>query len=136
MLSIGDLSRRTGVKVPTIRYYEQIGLIEAQGRTSGNQRRFGLAGLERLEFIRHARDLGLPLDAIRTLLSLNETGAQCDATHAIASTHLADVRSRISRLQRLEAELSRITRACDPDGTGPCGILEALGDHGRCHGTH
>jgi DNA-binding transcriptional MerR regulator len=59
MYSIGELSRRTGVKVPTIRWYEQAGLLDEPGRTAGNQRRYARADLERLAFIRHARDLGL-----------------------------------------------------------------------------
>ena len=50
MFSIGELSRRTGVKVPTIRYYEQMGLVAPEGRTEGNQRRYGRDGLERLGF--------------------------------------------------------------------------------------
>jgi len=71
MYAIGELSRRTGVKVPTIRYYEQMGLISAPDRSEGNQRRYERADLERLTFIRHARDLGFPIEAIRELLSLS-----------------------------------------------------------------
>ena len=70
MLSIGALARRSGVKVPTIRYYEQLGLIDAPVRSDGNQRRYTDAQAQRLGFIRHARDLGLSLDAIRDLLRL------------------------------------------------------------------
>ncbi len=69
--SIGDLARLSGVKVPTIRYYEQAGLLPQPLRTEGNQRRFGQPDLERLQFIRHARDLGLPMEAIRDLLELS-----------------------------------------------------------------
>ena len=65
MFSIGELSRRTGVKVPTIRYYEEMGLIAAAGRTSGNQRRYGRDELEQLGFIRHARDLGLRVERVQ-----------------------------------------------------------------------
>jgi len=71
MYSIGDLSRRTGVKIPTIRYYEQMGLLEAPERSEGNQRRFGRKELERLAFIRHARDLGIGIDSIRDLIELS-----------------------------------------------------------------
>ena len=70
MLSIGQLSRRTGVKVPTIRYYEQVGLMPSAGRTEGNQRRYDQDGLERLGFIRHARDLGFSLEDIKSLIAL------------------------------------------------------------------
>ena len=65
MFSIGDLSRRTGVKVPTIRYYEQMGLVAAPERSEGNQRRYSRHELERLAFIRHARDLGFAVEDIR-----------------------------------------------------------------------
>ena len=60
MLTIGDLSKATGVKVPTIRYYEQMGLIYPAERSEGNQRRYSSEERERLAFIRHARDLGQP----------------------------------------------------------------------------
>lgn len=134
MYSIGDLSRATGVKVPTIRYYEGIGLIAAEGRTEGNQRRYGRAGLERLSFIRHARDLGLSLEAIRALVSLDPTNH--DETHGIAEAHLADIRQRIGRLRRLEAELARIVAACDGGPGHECNILEAFGDHDQCGHEH
>ncbi len=136
MFSIGDLARHTGVKVPTIRYYEGIGLVAPAERTAGNQRRYDRHGLQRLGFIRHARDLGLPLDAIRALLELEDhAGESCKGAHVIAADHLADIRERISRLQRLEAELSRIV-ATEDGGDGPCAVLAALGDHDACEGGH
>lgn len=135
MYSIGQLSRATGVKVTTIRYYEQMGLIAHDGRTAGNQRRYGQAGLDRLGFIRHARDLGLSLEAIRALVALEGDGA-CAKSHAIAEAHLQDVRDRIRRLKALERELVRIKASCKGDGSGPCSILTAFGDHGLCSGGH
>lgn len=68
MLTIGKLGEAAGVKVPTIRYYEQIGLLPEPDRSAGNQRLYGQSALDRLAFIRHARELGFPLDAIRDLL--------------------------------------------------------------------
>lgn len=134
MFSIGELSRATGVKVPTIRYYEQIGLIDADERTEGNQRRYSDAGRERLGFIRHARDLGLSLDVIRALIALDpENHAE---THAIAREHLSDVQVRIARLQRLEGELKRILAACDGGEDHACNILDAFGDHSQCEHDH
>ena len=72
MFSIGQLSKQTGVKVPTIRYYEQVGLLVSAGRTDGNQRRYDKEGLERLGFIRHARDLGFSIEAITALIDLQQ----------------------------------------------------------------
>lgn len=134
MFSIGALSRATGVKVPTIRYYEQVGLIAPEERTEGNQRRYGAAGLERLGFIKHARDLGLSLDTIRALIALDPTDHA--ATHEIASRHLEDIRKRMESLARLEAELERIMAACDGGHDHDCSILDAFGDHALCEGDH
>ncbi len=137
MYSIGHLSKRTGVKVTTIRYYEQQGLLEHAGRSAGNQRRYSQDGLDRLGFIRHARDLGLSLAAIRALVALEGKGAEaCADSHHIAEAHLADVRGRITRLQALEAELQRISASCDEVGDGACSILTAFADHSLCDGGH
>lgn len=134
--SIGALSRTTGVKVPTIRYYEQVGLITPTERTEGNQRRYDQAGRDRLQFIRHARDLGLPIEAIQTLLALSDKGRDCEGAHDIAHGHLEDIRARIDRLRRLERELERLSAACDHAPGEPCGLIAALGDHGQCSGAH
>ena len=137
MYSIGELSKRTSVKVPTIRYYEEIGLIEPFDRTSGNQRRYNAEGLRRLTFIKHARDLGLPLDAVRDLIAMEDTPRRpCAEAHAIARTHLDHIRERIARLQRLEAELARIATTHDHGTIETCGVLEALGDHLGCSTDH
>lgn len=136
MWSIGQMSQATGVKIPTIRYYEDIGLLPCEGRTSGNQRRYSDAGRDRLRFITHARALGLSIDAIRVLLSLSDDRDQpCDEAHQIAHAHLGDIRNRIEQLKRLERELTRITERADHDG-GPCRLLAALADHGQCAGGH
>lgn len=138
MFSIGALSRRTGVKVPTIRYYEQIGLLAPLERTEGNQRRYDQEGLERLGFIRHARDLGLPLEMIRQMLTLDAHDSDQHAEiHALASAHLAEVRTRIARLSKLADELERIiTHADTGEEAAGCDVLKALGDHSLCSGTH
>lgn len=137
MFSIGQMSRRTGVKIPTIRYYEGEGLIAPEGRSAGNQRRYDQAGLDRLTFIKHARDLGLGLEAIRALMGLDTRDAKDHAdVHRIAGAHLADVQSRIRRLQRLEAELQRIQTSCDQRQTEGCAILQAFGDHDLCDAPH
>lgn len=136
--SIGDLSRRTGVKVPTIRYYEKEGLIEEPIRTEGNQRRYTERDLERLTFIRHGRDLGLPMPAIRELLDLSaHPDAPCADADRIASEQLQNIRTRIAQLQSLEAELTRITQSCSgTHAIADCNVLKAFGDHGLCKGKH
>ena len=72
MLTIGSLGKKTGTKVQTIRYYEQIGLMPEPGRTEGGQRRYTDAELDRLSFIHHGRQMGFPLNAIRELLELSD----------------------------------------------------------------
>ena len=136
MFSIGQLSRATGVKIPTIRFYESKDLIACNGRTSGNQRRYDQAGLDRLTFIKHARDLGLPLDSIRELIRMQTQPKDHAETHQIATDHLGTVRDRIARLESLEAELSRIIASCDGGRGHDCSILHAFARHDLCKSEH
>lgn len=138
MYSIGELSRRTGVKVPTIRYYEDQGLIAATLRTAGNQRRFGDTELEQLSFIKHGRDLGFPLEAIQALIRLQDhPDRNCKEATDIAQHHLTEVRRKIDQLTRLEQELSRISQGCSGKGAVEnCTVLASLGDHRHCQTDH
>ncbi len=138
MLTIGKLGTAARVKVPTIRYYEQIGILPSAGRSAGNQRLYDRAALDRLSFIRHARELGFSLDAIRDLISLSDAPERsCDAADAIASTQLEAVRQRIARLKALEAELERMVSQCRHGTIASCRVIEVLGDHALCaHRDH
>jgi len=137
MYSIGELARATGVKVPTIRYYEQMGLIEAAERSEGNQRRYDRSGMERLAFIRHARDLGMPVGAIRELIDLSRHPEKpCEGADRIAREQLAAVRSRIARLKKLETELDRIATGCEAGNIADCYVIRALSDHELCAHEH
>jgi len=137
MLSIGKLSEATGVKVPTIRYYEQIDLLTEPSRTAGNQRLYDRKALERLAFIRHARDLGFSLEAIRELLGLsNDPGRPCAAVDEIAERQLAAVNARIARLIALREELERMLRQCACGTIADCRVIEVLGNHQLCAHEH
>ncbi|WP_439143889.1 MerR family transcriptional regulator [Planktotalea sp.] len=138
MFSIGQLSKQTGVKVPTIRYYEQVGLLESAGRTDGNQRRYDKDGVERLGFIKHARDLGFSIEAITALIDLQQhPDRSCKYATEIAQDQLADVREKLRRLTALEAELERISDGCDGDGSSNnCYVLTSLADHRHCRTEH
>lgn len=137
MLSIGKLSAATGVKVPTIRYYEDIGLLPAAERSAGNQRLYGARARERLSFIRHARDLGFPLEAIRELLGLSDNPDQsCAAVDRIATGQLAAVQARITRLMALRDELERMIGRCAHGTVGECRVIEVLGNHDLCAADH
>ncbi len=132
-LTIGELAERTGCKVPTIRYYEDIGLIPAPARTAGNQRRYAARHLERLAFVRHARSLGFHLDAIRELLSLSDDpNHACADVDRIARRQRDEIGARIARLQALRAELDRMIRDCTGGKVAECRIMEVLADHGQC----
>lgn len=135
--SIGQMSRRTGVKVTTIRYYESRGLIPSPSRTEGGQRRYDEAGLERLAFLRHARELGFGLDDISDLMAIAEAPAEdCAPAHEIARKQLAAVDRRLTILAQLREELARMVYADDPGQTGECRVIQVLGDHRLCIGTH
>lgn len=137
MLSIGTLAKRTGTKVQTIRYYEQIGLMPEPGRTEGGQRRYGEAGLDRLAFIRHSRQLGFSLDAIRELLELSDSPERsCAEVDAVAQRQLREVEARIKRLEALRAELRRMVAECNRDRVADCRVLEVLRDHEECLTDH
>lgn len=135
--SIGDLSAQSGVKVPTIRYYEQIGLIDAPSRTEGNQRRYGTAELDRLRFIAHARDMGFPMESLKSMLALAaRREAPCARVDAIVEQHLAEVDQRIEQLTRLRGELAGMLSDCHHGTVGQCRIVEVLSDHDRCACEH
>ena len=137
-LSIGALAAHTGVKVPTIRYYESIGLLPAPPRTEGNRRAYDAAAARRLRFIRHARELGFEVEAIRQLLTLAQTPEQSyHAADDLARLHLADIDSKIARLQSLRAEVARMLDECAQGGARTCRVIEVLADHGQClHDAH
>ncbi|QFU07238.1 HTH-type transcriptional regulator ZntR [Rhodobacteraceae bacterium THAF1] len=137
MLTIGNLAKKTGTKVQTIRYYEQIGLMPEPGRTAGGQRRYGEDELDRLAFVRHARQLGFTLEAIRELLDLSdEPDRSCENADAIARRQLRQVEQRIARLEALRTELKRMVRECAGGQTADCRVLEVLRDHSECLTDH
>jgi Cu(I)-responsive transcriptional regulator len=137
MLSIGTMSRKTGTKVQTIRYYEQIGLLPEPGRSEGGQRRYTEHDLDRLAFIRHARQLGFSLDAIRELLALADNPRQsCANADSIAARQLRQVEKRIMRLQALKTELRRMIDECNGESIAECRVLEVLRDHSECLTEH
>ena len=124
---IGVAARTTGVKVPTIRYYEASGLLSSPQRTASNRRLYGEADLHRLAFIRHAREMGFDTEAIRTLLVLQDEPRQsCAAADVIARARLAEVRQRIASLSALQVELERMIRSCRRGRVADCRVIEAV----------
>lgn len=133
MHSIGMLAKRTGTKVQTIRYYEQIGLLPEADRTMGGQRRYGDNEFDRLSFIRHSRQLGFTLEAIRELLALSDNPSKpCAEVDRIALGQLKEVERRIERLNVLKVELERMIAECAQGRVGECRVLDVLRNQDLC----
>jgi MerR family mercuric resistance operon transcriptional regulator len=126
-ITIGELSRRTGCKIETIRYYEKIGVLPKPQRR-GKYRSYQGADVQRLSFVRRARELGFPIDAVRALLALDGIGpASCADARSLAKDHLSDVTAKIADLRRMETVLRQTVDACGAGGEVGCPLLEALG---------
>jgi DNA-binding transcriptional MerR regulator len=130
-ISIGVLAQQTGCTVPTIRYYEEIGLLPTGLRTEAGRRLYGAPTVKRLTFIRRCRDFGFSIDQVRELVGLvDEPQRPCVEVRDIAAVHLAEVRKKLADLQALEASLSAFVVSCDTACAGgpsiDCTILEDL----------
>ncbi len=127
-MSIGELASATGVKVVTIRYYEQAGILPVPARTAGNYRSYSQEHARKLRFVRRCRELGFSLDQVRDLSRLSsEDAPSCAEVCQMAARHLKEIKDRLADLKRLESELCRIITCCN--GTrllAECRILEAL----------
>lgn len=135
--SIGELSAETGVKVPTIRYYEQAGLMEAPPRTQGNQRRYGHEARDRLRFIAHARAMGFPMPSLKAMLRLSRhKEAPCSDLDELVRDRLAEVDERIERLTALRVELSAMLESHQHGTVADCRVIEVLANHAECRCDH
>ncbi len=135
--SIGELAAETGVKIPTIRYYEGIGLIPAPPRSEGNQRRYDDAALRTLKFIAHARAMGFPMPELKAMLRIaGHADAPCDDIDALVRDRLAEVDARIRSLTALRTELSGMLQSHHHGTVANCRIVEVLSDHEHCAHEH
>jgi len=126
-MQIGQLSKKTGCNIETIRYYEKRGLLLSPPRTAGGYRLYDPDHLKRLTFVMRSRDLGFSMAEIEKLLSLvDEHQLTCHDMHQQTLAHLGDIHSKIADLKRLERVLTEIASKCS-DGTVPeCPIIDAL----------
>lgn len=129
--SIGAASKQTGCSVPTIRYYEEVGLLPPAPRTESNQRHYDQAAIRRLTFIRRCRDFGFTIEQVRELVGLvDKPNQDCVEVRDIAQMHLQDVQKKLAEFQALEASLSAFVcscnSACAGGPAGDCTILEDL----------
>ena len=126
-LTRGQVAKATGTKIETIRFYEKIGLLTAPERTANNYRVYGQTDLERLSFIRRARDLGFSLDQVRTLLDLaDDRTRSCCMVDEITREQLKAVEQKITDLLALKRELSYLIEQCSRGTIADCRIIGAL----------
>lgn len=127
-LTIGQVARRAGVGVETVRFYEREGLINEPARKASGYRQFGEEVVARLRFIRRAKELGFTLKEIRELLSLKvDPSTSCAEVKGRTEAKLADIEARIKSLKRMKRALAKLNRDCSGRGTtSECPILEAL----------
>ncbi|HVZ14508.1 MAG TPA: helix-turn-helix domain-containing protein [Bauldia sp.] len=131
-LTIGHLAHATGTKTETIRYYEKIGLLPRPRRTAGNYRSYGEEHVQRLGFIRRARDLGFSIDDVRELLTLAAHREQsCDNVDEIAARHLAATERKIAALTRLRRELGKMLASCHGGEISECRVIQSLSQDQR-----
>ena len=126
-ISIGALSKRTGVNIETIRYYERIGILPAPPRSRSGHRRYTPDHVKRLRFVKRSRQLGFSLEEIRALLRLVAGGDYtCGEVKGLTEEHLISVRSKIADLRRMERVLRQMVAQCTEDIVPDCPIIEAL----------
>lgn len=129
VLTIGELARRAGVGVETIRFYERKGLIEEpERRSSSRYRQYPPEAVRRVRFIRQAKELGFTLEEIRELLELRvDPDSTCADVRGRAREKIADIEERIAGLEGMREALERLARKCRGRGpTAHCPILEEL----------
>src|SRR5690349_4736492 len=124
---IGAASEGSGCTIETIRYYERIGLVPKPPRNASRYRVYAPGDVQRLAFIRRARELGFTLDEVRDLLRLAADVAQpCAAVHDVAAAHLADVRAKIADLRKMARLLAEAVRQCEMGEQPGCPVIDAL----------
>ena len=136
-LRIGALAASTGTSAPTIRYYEQVGLLRRASRQEGGQRVYTREDVERLTFIRRCRDFGFSIEQVKALVQVMENrDSSCMDARDLAASHLETVRERRRELRELERSLATFVKCCDTScagGPGPDCVI--LGDLGKLRPT-
>jgi len=131
-VNIGQAAKTSGVSAKMIRYYESIGLSPAAGRTSGGYRNYDPSDVQRLRFIRRARDLGFPLEKVRDLLKLwSDRDRHSADVKALALAHIAELETRANELKGMIGTLRNLARACEGDDRPDCPIMDELGANGH-----
>ena len=126
-MSIGELSRQTGVNIETIRYFERVGMITTPARTEGGHRIYDEGHVRALSFIRRARELGFSPKEVRGILTLGgPANACCDEVQEIAAHHLEQVRSKMADLAHIERLLASTIDRCSGDHAPACAVIDMI----------
>jgi len=126
-VNIGQAARASGVPAKTIRYYEEIGLIPAAGRTAGGYRAYDRNEVETLRFISRARSLGFSVKDVGNLLALWRDRSRASAdVKRVALDHVAEIEAKIAALEAMRRTLLDLTCKCHGDDRPDCPILEGL----------
>jgi MerR family mercuric resistance operon transcriptional regulator len=131
-VTIGELSRLTGVHIETIRYYERIKMLPKPPRTAGGRRTYSSIHLRQLAFIKRSRELGFSPDDVRKLLRLGgPEKAPCRQVRDVALSHLNDIRAKINDLRKLERLLAKTVAKCTGTTAPECAVLDILDVQGE-----
>ncbi len=125
-IQIGELSKRTGVNIETIRYYEKEGLLVSPPRSSGGRRQYENPHVNRLSFVKRCRELGFSLKEVRVLIDLVDGGYTCSQIQAITLRHQQEIKQKIADLKRLDKTLGEMSARCSGTEQPDCPVIDAL----------
>ena len=128
MITIGKLSKETGVKIETIRYYEKIALMPNPLRKESGHRVYEIDQVKQLKFIKRARELGFSLSDIRELIGADNSSPNCSDVFTLTQNHITSIREKIADLKKLEIRLSSIAKNCERNNEPNCPIIDVLSD--------
>lgn len=128
-LKRGELAKRTGCHLETIRYYETAALMPEPERTDAGHRVYDQDQERRLKFILRARELGFTIDEVRSLLNLSDGGQlTCGEVYELTSAHISEIRRKIGDLRKLEKTLTQVSAQCERGRAPKCPVIDALYD--------
>ena len=127
-LTIGQVAKRAGVGVETVRFYEREGLVAEPARRPSGYRQYSPDAVRRIRFIRHAKELGFTLKEIGELLTLRiDPRSTCADVRDRARDKITDIEERIANLDRMRSALLRLVTRCRGEGPGAdCPLLDEL----------
>jgi Cu(I)-responsive transcriptional regulator len=126
-MNIGEISRRSDLSVKTVRYYADVELVKASGRTDAGYRTYDEKALRKLIFVRRSRAMGFSVEECRKLLGLYEDQSRASSeVRSIAKQHLQEIDAKLDELKKLQKELSMLVNSCHGDDRPDCPILDAL----------